>query len=83
MDQNYLTNVGYFRQSPSHYGAFDLNGNVYAWNDLDGTKGVVRGLRGGFWFAGPPSIQSTTFAQAGVGREANDTGIRVVRLSQL
>ena len=83
MDQNYLTDVGYFRQSPSHYGAFDLNGNVYAWNDLDGTQGVVRGLRGGFWFAGPPAIQSTTFAQAGVGREANDTGIRVVRLSQL
>lgn len=79
MDQNYLTDVGYFRQSPSHYGAFDLNGNVYAWNDLDGTQSVVRGLRGGFWFAGPPSIQSTTFAQAGVSREANDTGIRVVR----
>ncbi|MFM9133933.1 MAG: SUMF1/EgtB/PvdO family nonheme iron enzyme, partial [bacterium] len=77
--QNYLTDVGYFRQSPSHYGAFDLNGNVYAWNDLDGTQGVVRGLRGGFGFAGPPSLQSTTFAQAGVGREANDTGIRVVR----
>ena len=81
--QNYLTDVGYFRQSPSHYGAFDLNGNVYAWNDLNGTESVVRGLRGGFWFAGPPSIQSTTFAQAGVGREATDTGIRVVRLSQM
>jgi len=75
--QNYLTDVGYFRGSPSYYGAYDLNGNVYNWNDLDGTARTVRGLRGGFWFSGPPSIQRLTFAQAGAGREANDTGIRL------
>ena len=75
--QNYLTDVGYFRKTPSYYGAYDLNGNVYQWNDLDGRTSVVRGWRGGFWFAGPPSLQSLTFNEAGVTREANDTGFRL------
>lgn len=75
--QNYLTDVGYFASSPSYYGAFDLNGNVYQWNDLAGKAGFVRGWRGGFWFAGPPSLQSFTFNEAGVTREANDTGFRL------
>ena len=28
-------------------GTFDQSGNVYQWNDLDGTAGSFRGLRGG------------------------------------
>jgi hypothetical protein len=47
--QNYLTDVGAFSGSESFYGTFDQSGNVYQWNDLDGTSGSSRGLRGGDW----------------------------------
>jgi formylglycine-generating enzyme len=47
--QNYLTDVGAFTNSASFYGTFDQSGNVFQWNDLDGTPGSSRGLRGGFW----------------------------------
>ena len=43
------TNVGSFSGSGSFYGTFDQSGNVFQWNDLDGTAGSSRGLRGGFW----------------------------------
>ncbi|MBM4013334.1 MAG: PEP-CTERM sorting domain-containing protein [Planctomycetes bacterium] len=46
-NQNVLTDVGTFTNSASYYGAFDMSGNVCAWNDLDGTTGPSRGRRGG------------------------------------
>jgi sulfatase modifying factor 1 len=48
-NQNYLTDVGAFSGSGSFYGTFDQSGNVYQWNDLDGTSGSSRGARGGYW----------------------------------
>jgi sulfatase modifying factor 1 len=36
----------------SAYGAFDMSGNVFEWNDLTGATGSSRGLRGGPWFSG-------------------------------
>lgn len=47
--QNYLTDVGAFSRSGSFYGTFDQSGNLYQWNDLDGTAGSAssRGLRAG------------------------------------
>jgi len=48
-NQNYLTDVGAFSGSGSFYGTFDQSGNVYQWNDLDGTAGSSRGLPGGNW----------------------------------
>jgi formylglycine-generating enzyme len=33
----------------SAYGAFDMSGNVFEWNDLTGAAGSSRGLRGGDW----------------------------------
>jgi sulfatase modifying factor 1 len=47
LSQNYLTGVGAFTNSVSAYGTFDQSGNVYQWNDLDGTASSDRGLRGG------------------------------------
>jgi formylglycine-generating enzyme required for sulfatase activity len=47
--QNYLTDVGAFTGSASFYGTFDQSGLVYQWNDLNGTSGSSRGLRGGNW----------------------------------
>ena len=43
-----VTTVG-TNGGPSAYGAFDMSGNVYEWNDLTGTSGSSRGLRGGRW----------------------------------
>ena len=47
--QNYLTDVGAFTGSASFYGTFDQSGLVFQWNDLDGSSGSRRGLRGGGW----------------------------------
>jgi formylglycine-generating enzyme required for sulfatase activity len=33
----------------SAYGAFDMSGNLLEWNDLTGSAGSSRGLRGGYW----------------------------------
>jgi formylglycine-generating enzyme required for sulfatase activity len=43
-----VTTVG-SNGAPSYYGTYDQSGNVYEWNDLDGTPGSLRGLRGGYW----------------------------------
>jgi formylglycine-generating enzyme required for sulfatase activity len=46
-NQNYLTDVGAFSGSPSHYGTFDQSGNAYQWNDMDGAPTLLRERRGG------------------------------------
>jgi sulfatase modifying factor 1 len=43
-----VTTVG-ANGGPSAYGAFDMSGNVQEWNDLTGSAGSSRGLRGGGW----------------------------------
>jgi formylglycine-generating enzyme len=59
-DTNYLTAVGTFSGSESFYGTFDQSGNVFQWNDLDGTAGSSRGLRGGSWGNGDPGGLSSS-----------------------
>ena len=46
-NQNYLTDVGAFTGSPSHYGTFDQSGNAYQWNDMDCAPTLLRERRGG------------------------------------
>jgi len=58
--QNYLTDVGAYTGSASFYGTFDQSGGVYEWNDLDGSAGSTRGLRGGSWYNGGANGVSTT-----------------------
>jgi formylglycine-generating enzyme required for sulfatase activity len=45
--QNYLTDVGAFSGSPSHYGTFDQSGNAYQWNDMECAPTLLRERRGG------------------------------------
>ncbi|MCX7415051.1 MAG: SUMF1/EgtB/PvdO family nonheme iron enzyme, partial [Planctomycetia bacterium] len=53
------TDVGSFSGSGSFYGTFDQSGNVFQWNDLDGTAGSSRGLRGGSWYFNSSSVSSS------------------------
>jgi len=46
----HATDVGSFSGSGSFYGTFDQTGNVFEWNDLGGTTGSSRGVRGGNWY---------------------------------
>lgn len=75
--QNYLTDVGAFTGSASHYGTFDQNGGLYQWNDLDGKPFPYRGVRGSFWFAGAQAAQSINFAAVTPEHSGNDIGFRL------
>jgi len=59
-NQNYLTDVGAFSGNGSFYGTFDQSGNVYQWNDLNGTSSSVRGRRGGAWNGNASSLSSSS-----------------------
>ncbi len=75
--QNYLTDVGAFTASASYYGTFDQNGNVYQWNDLDGSPTPYRGLAGGYWFAGANAMQATIYSTNSITGTDNGTGFRL------
>ncbi|MFM9045353.1 MAG: SUMF1/EgtB/PvdO family nonheme iron enzyme [Solirubrobacterales bacterium] len=75
--QNYLTDVGAFTGTIGAYGTMDNAGNVVNWNDLDGKTGPTRGRRGGFWFSGPPSIQSNTYNESSPSLTGADMGFRL------
>jgi formylglycine-generating enzyme required for sulfatase activity len=46
-----VTTVG-TNGGPSVYDIYDMNGNLWEWNDLTGVAGSSRGLRGGRWNSG-------------------------------
>jgi hypothetical protein len=75
--QNYLTDVGAFSGSGSFYGTFDQSGNVNQLNDLDGTPGSLRGLRGGSWGNPNPSALSSSAGGSGPSKEDNTIGFRL------
>jgi formylglycine-generating enzyme required for sulfatase activity len=45
-----VTTVG-TNGGPGAYETFDMTGNLWEWNDLTGTDGLSRGLRGGSWYS--------------------------------
>ena len=55
--QNYLTDVGAFRQAGSYYGTFDQGGNVFEWNES--VVGSSRGTRGGWWGGAEVNLRSS------------------------
>ncbi|MBU6275575.1 MAG: SUMF1/EgtB/PvdO family nonheme iron enzyme [Planctomycetes bacterium] len=48
----------------SAYGAFDMNGNLYEWNDLTGAAGPGRQVRGGDWDRGSSFLSSASTINA-------------------
>ena len=79
--QNYLTNVGAMRASPSSYGTFDQNGNVWELTESAGMTGGAAMLRGGAWTSFTSYLASgyrLGVASEGVGSNA---GFRLAALS--
>ncbi len=74
---NYLTDVGAFTASGSYYGTYDQSGNVWEWNDLDGTVLPYRGIRGGFWWAGAVPMQKSLYTTDSLTRIENGLGFRL------
>jgi formylglycine-generating enzyme required for sulfatase activity len=61
--------------SASFYGAFDMGGNVWEWNEQ--TIGGFRGLRGGSWLFDSGGLQSSTRGNVAPTLEINIIGFRV------
>jgi len=55
---NYVTPVGAFADSPSHYGTFDQNGDVWQWNET-AYDGNARGIYGGSYADTFAALHST------------------------
>ncbi|NBT36472.1 MAG: PEP-CTERM sorting domain-containing protein [Betaproteobacteria bacterium] len=78
---NYLTDVGAFTNSKSFYGTFDQSGNVFQWNDLDGSAGLYRGLRGGAWDKNDTFLNSYWSQSDSPSNEYRNTGFRLASLA--
>ena len=79
-----VTTVG-TNGGPSYYGTFDMSGNIREWNDLDGTSGPLRLIRGGNWLEPSSTMKSGTrfLFMAPNGEFSNNDGVgfRVASLS--
>ena len=70
-----VTTVG-TNGGPSAYGAFDMTGNVFEWNDLTGAAGS-RGQRGGNYRGTTASLSSSFSNTLGAPIEGNNFGFRL------
>jgi formylglycine-generating enzyme required for sulfatase activity len=61
----------------SAYGAFDMSGNLFEWNDLTGAAGSSRGLRGGGWNYDAFFLSSSGRAPNAPSFEISDVGFRL------
>ena len=61
----------------SAYGAFDMSGNLYEWNDLTGAAVSSRALRGGSWLDSAFYLSSSLRNSIGPSDEFNDFGVRL------
>jgi formylglycine-generating enzyme required for sulfatase activity len=79
-----VTSVG-TNGRPSYYGCYDMNGNVFEWNDLNQTVSANRGIRGGFWGCcnrGPYALGSDDSNITFKAADRYDTfGLRIASLS--
>ncbi len=61
----------------SAYGAFDMSGNLFEWNDLTGAAGSSRGLRGGRWSGNSSSLSSSFRSTNAPSSEFDSFGFRL------
>ena len=61
----------------SAYGAFDMSGNVYEWNDLTGATGSSRGRRGGSWGNDASDLSSSLRSSVVPSDETSSIGFRL------
>lgn len=74
---NYLTDVGTFTNSSSHYGTYDQSGNVWEWNAPDISLPYAN-LRGGAYTSTvPPYLLSTYYLSTLPGETAINLGFRL------
>lgn len=80
-NQNYLTEVGAYALSISHYYTFDQGGSLEEWNEtlIDGT---LRGLRGGSWIDLTVNLQASTRISYAPTQEPSDFGFRVATVPE-
>lgn len=77
--QYYISDVGAFSGSASHYGTFDQTGNVMQWTDADRTNGS-RLLRGSSWYDNPEvpyRLSSSYRIWAETSYQGSGTGFRL------
>ncbi|MEI6658149.1 MAG: SUMF1/EgtB/PvdO family nonheme iron enzyme [Planctomycetota bacterium] len=61
----------------SAYGAFDMSGNAREWNDLTGSAGTTRGIRGGAWNANSSILSSSNRSTPIPSTENDSLGFRL------
>ena len=61
----------------SAYGAFDMSGNLYEWNDLTGVAGSSRVFRGGYWGGNAFRLSSSGRLSSGPSDEGIGYGFRL------
>jgi sulfatase modifying factor 1 len=74
-----LTDVGAYTGTTSPYGAFDMGGNVFQWNEAL-IAGLTRGLRGGQWGADLSNLLSSRRVYDDPSDVSNGTGFRVASI---
>lgn len=75
-----VTTVG-TNGGPNTYGAFDMTGNIWEWNDLTGVAASSRCFRGGGWSTIPTNLSSSTRLPYDPSYQGNDVGFRIASLS--
>jgi formylglycine-generating enzyme required for sulfatase activity len=74
---NYLTPVGEFVLSPSHYGTYDQGGDIWEWDETVAIAGSSRRVLGGDWYRTSYYLSSSDSSYDGPSGEYDYIGFRV------